>query len=270
MPFDPAGGDLPVSSTDDVRAAWPGYVELTPAANAPVREALIAAEEAMFEAYQDASAYAAAQADPTRATGIYLDGHAEDRGLVQAPGEADDDFRARLFKPEATVTPAAIQAIADGILEGHTTKKCQVLESALDRLFLSDGTAVWHSFIGPVDPSYPDRLYDTRTQAHPGGPWLFADSLGRLFVLRVPVVDNVDAAHMFVLNGSVVEATPSPQGAWVANGTNQNGTEANGTVASFMAVSNATALELYQAIANSVTQHKGQGVRWELYADPNL
>src|SRR5262245_5171408 len=102
LPFIPAGGDLPVSSEDDVRKVLPDLAQ-GPADEAPVREALVAAQQTMFERWQEASAYAAAQSDPTRATGIYLVGHAEDRELVKREGEDDEAFRERMFAPAELV-----------------------------------------------------------------------------------------------------------------------------------------------------------------------
>jgi hypothetical protein len=100
------------------------------------------------------------------------------------------------------VTPASIVAAANAILAPVTSVQAQYFESVLDRLYLTDGTLPWHSFVGTVSPTYFDRLYRddagvNGTQVpnrEPGGGWVFGDEIGRYFVLRVPVVGDTDLA----------------------------------------------------------------------------
>lgn len=267
FPLIPAGGDLPVKSTDDCRDALPDNVRRPRPEDAPVREAILAGETAMFLAYQERAAYAAAQSDPTRAVGIYLQAHAEDRGVDVKDDEPDEQLRTRVFQRDL-ISPTAILAAADAILAPYTSKRARYLESGLDRLFIGDGTATFHSFIAYVDPEYPDRLYDER-RGNPGGPWVFGDHNGRFFVLRVPEIASVTSvgirSHIFAGG-----APPTEERAWIHDGTDEGGSESSGLVASFTSHSLSEPLAVYQAIADAVGRLVGNGVRWQLYVDPNL
>ncbi len=271
LPFVPAGGELPVVDADDVRRALPAQMQ-GDAASAPVREGLVAAQTAMFLEWQYASANAAAQSDPTRASDFYLDGQGEDRSTLRQPGENDDAFRARMLAVPDIVTPAAIIAAVNAILAPYTAIECQLFEG-LDRWFPSDGLVAsrWLSFIG-APPDYGDRYYTERPNANPGGAWVFGDDNGRYFVIRVPTLANLDGSHFYLYDGSVNEDQIGGQvgRAWIHDGTNTGGTEANGHVASFVNVGLGTALDVYQAIANTVQAIKGQGVRWQLIDSPAL
>lgn len=271
LPFDPAGGDLPVKGEQDVRDALPAFVRDVPSADAPVREALVGGATRMFLEWQSASAYAAAQADPTRATGVYLEGHAEDRGHHKRGVEDDEVLRARMLATPEVVTPEAILAVVNALLAPYTSVQAQYHESILDRWYVQDGTATWHSFIG-AGPEYAARHYDERPQSDPGGAWAFDDSQGRYFVLRVPELTSINGAHMFVFDGSVPPdpALGNAESAWIADGSNTGGTEANGHVATFVSTGLGTALDVYQGIVDAVNAIRGAGVRWMLIADPNL
>ncbi len=271
LPFVPAGGDLPVVDADDVRRELPAQMQ-GPADGAPVREGLVAAQTAMFLEWQYASANAAAQSDPTRAADFYLDGHGEDRTCIRARGESDDAYRARMLAIPDIVTPTAIVAAVNAILAPYTAIECQLFEG-LDRWFPSDGLTAsrWLSFIG-ARPDYGTRYYDLRPNSSPGGAWVFGDDYGRYFVIRVPVLANLNGSHFFVYDGTVNENQNGGEvrRAWIHDGTNTGGTEANGHVASFVNVGLGTALDVYQAIADTVQVLKGAGVRWQLIEDPKL
>ncbi len=268
LPFVPGGGELPVNDADDVRAVYPRNLR-GPAENAPVREAIVEGQLATQLAYQERSAYAAAQADPTRATGIYLDGHAGDRGIFRQEDEDDESLRARMLAVPDIVTPAAIIAAVNAILAPYTSIECQYFESILDRWFVrsSAGLHDWRAFVG-ANPSYASRLYDQRQNSKPGGAWVFDGCVGRYFVVRVPILNATGVRRMWAFDGSVnLAALANPDGAWINDGSNVGGTEATGSVATFIGFGAKTALEVYQAIANSVNAIKGHGVRWQLIAD---
>ncbi len=269
-PFYPSGGDLPVVDEDDVRQAHPAAAQ-GPAAEAPVREALVAGETRMFLEYQENSAFAAQQSDPTRSIGVYLDGLAEDRSTYRREDEDNETLRERMLAVPEIVTPAAIVAAAKAILDPVSSGDVEYCESILDRLYIqSDSGTFWRSYIGPVDPDYPDRYYALRPNSSPGGPWVFAaDTVGRLFVLRVPLLDDLDGAHAFLLDGSVAESDTTP-GAWMADGSDENGTESDGTVATFVTEGLGSALDTYQAVASAIDLIKGQGIRWILVTDSSL
>jgi hypothetical protein len=200
------------------------------------------------------------------------------------------------------VTPAAILAVANALLTPWTTSVAQYLESALDRLFLSDGTATWHSFVG-ASPSYPDRLYPddaaqndgfVRPQSDPGAAWVFGDEIGRYFLLRIPEVAPVDVT--LVYNGTLLaptdasvpelgggDATSYPalgpgqlpptsggDGLFVGDGSNTSGAEADGSVATFLFPPLSDPLSVYQQLASAIERIKGQSIRWALLVDPTL
>lgn len=198
----PGGGDLVVTSSSDVIAAMPGFVQFAQGFPAPIRDAIAAGLAGIQLRYQEESAYAAAQCDVLRATDYYLTSLGQDRGVFQQPNEAQEAYRARILSIPAQVTPQAIVTAANAVLAQFTTVQCEYLESALDRWYITDGTLTWHAFVGPVSPTYFDRLYrdDVATNGtlipnrEPGGDWVFADENGRYFVLRIPVVADTDLA----------------------------------------------------------------------------
>ncbi len=260
-----------MSSSEDVRAAFPSGVQKAADTDAPVREGIVAAQYAVQLAHQDLSAYAAAQADVTRATGIYLQGLGKDRGVFKIVGEDDEVFRARALSTPAVVTRENIVAAASLVLAPHTSILPQCFESILDRWFVwrdqVDPRAV-HSFIG-ANPDYTTRYYSERTQANPGGAWAFRDMVGRFFVLRVPILSAPSRTRMFVYSGAATIPVYRPA-AFINDGSNVNNSELNGTVATFVGTGQSEALNVYAAIVNAVNNIKGQAVRWMMVSDSGL
>lgn len=266
FPALPSGGDLPLRSREDWLAKLPEVVRREEVA--PVRDDVAEAASGILLAYQARAAYAAAQSDGTRATGVYLDGHLEDAGLPRQAGEDDESARDRLYSPQRVVTPNAVKAVVDSILlAAGVTKRCVVFESVLDRWFVSDGSASWHSFVtdGTVslDPLYQDRRYDLRPDSGPGGAWAFGDHHGRWMVIRVPVV-ALPEFGAFAWLGEAMQVVPG-LGFFVTDGTHTAGDD-NGFVFS----GNADASEVYQTIVNVVERVKGAGIRVTLLIDPKL
>lgn len=266
-----SGGDLPVTSEQDVLAALPLF--LRPNDSAPVRDALIAALTAMFIGYQDKAAYAAAQADKTRATGTYLRGFAEELKTYAKSGESDDALRQRILATPGLVTPPAILAAANAILAPYTSVHAQFFESYGDGWYVraASATPAWHSYVWKSttsrSPTYPDRLYPddvgtdglVRPDSNPGGARVFKDTVGRLFVLRVPDLSPLDAQIAAVSADQDVSSAR----AFIGKGTSSSNTTY------FRAVS-ATALSVYQSIANTVERIRGSSIRWTLLVDPKL
>ena len=258
---------------DDVLAVLPAFVRKSD--EAPVRDALVVALLAILTRHRQLSGYSAAQCDITRATGIYLESLCREHGVFKQPGETDDQLRARALTTPDLVTPEAVLAAASTILSPFTAVGAQYAESALDRWFVHDGSAAWHSFVG-AQPQYFARLCRAdaaanggfvRPSSEIGGAWAFADQNGRFFVLRVPVLTGLAQAHAFV-----AAAVSSPPGlaSFVADGSNAGGSEAAGALGMFVYASPSTALGVYQAIVNAVSRIKGHGVRWLLIADARL
>jgi len=257
----------------DVLAVLPAFVRQSDAA--PVRDALAAALACILNRYRQLSAYASSQCDITRATGIYLESLCSEHGVFKQSGESDDSLRVRALTAPNLVTPSAILAATNAILALYTTVTAQYAESVLDRWFVQDGTAPWHSFIG-AQPQYFARLYPAdaaanggfvRPSSEIGGAWAFGDAVGRFFVLRVPVLTGLGDAHAFV---AADLTAPADARSFVANGSNASGSEASGALGMFVYQSPSTALAVYQAIVNAVSRIKGHSVRWLLLADPNL
>jgi hypothetical protein len=257
----------------DVLAVLPAFVRQSD--TAPVRDALAAALACIVARYRTLSGYAAKQCDITRATGIYLESLCREHGVYKQAGESDDQLRARALTAPELVTPAAILAAANTILGRYTHVGAQYAESVLDRWFVHGHVAWWHSFIG-AQPQYPARLYPGdaaanggffRPSSKIGGAWVFGDMVGRCFVLRVPVLTGLAAAHTFI-SGDLT--APADTRSFVADGSNTAGSEAKGRVGMFIYQSPSTALAVYQAIVNAVNRVKGHSVRWILLADPKL
>ncbi len=292
-PVSPAAGDLPTRSTRDVLAVLPAFVRASD--SAAVRDALAAALLVILRRHQEISGYASAQSDLLRATGLYLEGLCEDHGVFRQAGEQQEALRARVLTTPDLVTPEAILAAANAILAPWTRGAAQYLESALDRLFISDGTASWHSFVGAC-PSYPDRLYAddavandgyARPQSNPGAAWVFADSVGRYFILRVPAIAPVDVAlaydgtRLAVVDPSVPElggAEPAAypplgigdlppasggRGLFVGDGSSPEN-------ATFVFPPLADPLSVYQALATTIDRIKGHSIRWAMLVDERL
>ena len=271
LPVLPSGGDLPVRTTADVLAAYPDHVRRE--VNAPVRDALIEAKTEMFLGYQEHVDYAAAQSDPTRATGLYLEEFTNEVGIFKQDGEKDESLRERYFAVPELVTPEAIKGAVDSILAPFTTKTCFLCESVLDRWFVSDGASSWHSFVGDgtsdMTPDYPDRRYATRAGSSPGGALAFSDGEGRFFILRIPNISaTADAAAVAadgaaVLNGEGVDVSATRLYA-------DDGTDADGSSAMFVFAGLGSADSVYQAIVNTVETIRGHGIRVRLLVDSKL
>lgn len=303
-PAIPAAGDVPVSSSADVLAALPP--EIAAPLVAPVRDVLVNAMTAIQLRHQELAGYAAAQADPTRATDTYLGGLADDRGAYQQPNEGNEPLRARVLASPDMVTPTVILAAVNAVLAPVTTVQAQYFESVCDRLFITDGTIPnVHSFIG-AGPQYQDRLYpdDTainggvvRPQSSPGKAWTFSDTVGRFLVVRIPDLGSIDSNINLVYTGTLLSgtdtavpelggATPSSftgtllpgqvsptqggQGLYIADGSNTSGAEADGSVATFLFWNTTDALSTYQACANAIERVRGHSIRVMLVVDNTL
>jgi hypothetical protein len=259
----PSSAAAPVASVEDVRKAWPH--EMLEAEQAPVRDALIEAQLAMFFAYQEASSHAAAQSDPTRATGKYLEEFTGEVDIHRQLGEDDETLRDRYFAVPDLVSPNAIKRVVDRLLAPHTDKRCQLFESIGDRMFLGDGAAPWcRCFLGDgdteIEPGYPARRYALRKTSSPGGPRPFADHYGRLFVVRVPLLEGATAEAAFLFDGVQASARPFALG----DGADPNGSRA------FLFAGATLAMKVYARIAAQLDRITGQGIRWILEVDPKL
>lgn len=263
-PTVPGSGEVYVKDDADVLKLLPG--EWKRESEAPIRDAIVSALTATIQELQTAAGYAAAQADPLRATDRYLLGLADDRGFIPAPGEDEDEFRARLSDTPALVSYDAIVALISEILAPHTTILPRVFDAVLDGYFVTDGTGEYRSYVG-APPDYPDRLYPHHAsvndgvslpQSHPTGAWVFGDCGGRYFVVVVPDISPLDALASYSYNGEDLS-----DAFFASDGT----TPANGT---FVLTDFQTALTVYQTIVNAVERISGQGIRWQLFADPDL
>jgi len=239
--------------------------------NAPIRDALVAAERAAFEEYERQSEEAAAQSSILRSTGAFLDVDADERGFVRQQGESDADLRARILAGIATVTPVAICAAADRILSAYTAKTSKYAEE-LDGFFVlpAASAAPWCAFVSSVTgksrtPTYPDRLYaddaalnggiSIPSRAPGGAVPLPAKGAGRTFTLRIPDLAFVDAIGIYATPATPFNAIESSI-LYVPD--------------AFPAPSGLTESQIYQAIVNSIEQIKGHGIRWSLVVDPTI
>lgn len=269
LPLD--GGDVPVTTIYDVLKVYPRDMRAT---GSLVRDAINAAMMVMFQKHQQQSSYAAAQSDPSRATGIYLDGFGEDHLVERRANESDEDYATRIFSVPDLVTPDTIMAGVTAITQTYSELLPQYLEAAQDRLFVFDGASAAHGFIG-TSPQYTDRFYiddasvnggDYVQQRQPGEAWCFNDTYGRYFVIRIPPVSGVDAEHAFIYDGNAQNQAAS----YIGDGSNTGGTEAAGTFGSFAFQGQRTAQEIYDAITNFIALVKGQSMRWQVIVDPKL
>jgi hypothetical protein len=270
-PLIPGAGPVPVFTSADVRAQLPDIL-LRPETD-PIREAIVAALTALMQEWQYRSDYAVAQSDAARAVGVYLEAAGGDRGAGLAIGEDPEAFRARMFSQRAGVNEKAIVAGVNAILALYTTEQCQFVDAALDCWFINDGTdsngnpAIWHSYVG-AGPSYPDRYFSddlannggTARQANcdVGGARVFDDTLGRLFLLRVPDLGFQQLDASFVYDGSAAgdffEAHEAG-GFFVGDGTD---VPAGG----YLDANDTDPEAAYRAIGNFVNLAAGQSVRW--------
>lgn len=273
-PIAPRSGELPIYSSDDVQKLLPA-----PYKNSPKKPVLDAHLEALTEialAWEDAATDAAAESDTATADDQYLDGQGEDHTVHRAADESNDDYRARMVATPKLVTVAAILEAVNSILAPLTTVQAELFDSILDRLFITDGTLRWHSFIG-ANPQYFARLYPddhvangerVRPQSRPGGAWVGGDHVGRMLVLRVPNLGGLANHHAFVFSSSAVDAATSiaidpKKRMFVGNGSQS-------TAASFVADTSITAQGVYQAIVDKINGVLGQSIRWKLVVDPHL
>lgn len=273
-PIAPDTGALPVYDSGDVS-------ELVPApyrkdeGEAPILGALIEALTEIAIAWEDAGSASVAQSSIATASGVFLDGLAEDCELHRAQDEEQEAFRERTLEVPDTIDRRAILEAANAILAPLTTVQAHIFDSILDRWFVTDGTASFHSFIG-ANPQYFDRLYPqdaatngaSRPLSEPGGAYAFADRIGRQFVLRVPNVASVETVHAYCfdesLSGPGFEAVPYPveHRLFVGDGTQ--------SAAAMFVSRGSTALSIYQAIVDNVNALCGHGVRWALVVDSKL
>lgn len=172
-------GDLPVGDTEDVLASWSG--DLASVQTAPVRDAIVAGQLASQLAYQQATSDAAAQSDPLRATGEYLDEIGSyERGIKRAAGELDDAYSARVNTPPTPVDPDDIIGAVNAILAPYTDTPAFYAERP-DGFFTGQpGVTSWsaHAFADTrsslytakdgganATPNYPDRQLPNRRPA---------------------------------------------------------------------------------------------------------
>lgn len=270
VPLD--GGDLPVRSADDVKASFP--VEVREEAVAPVRDAIAEALAAIGKTYQLRSRQAVAQSDPLRAEDFYLDGLAADSSVYAQPNEDQEALRARLIGAPAIVTPNAIVTSVNDILAPYTTKTARYFESEVDCWFVGEDSFVFNNGSG-ASPHYPDRLYPDDSAENSGdvianrevvGPWVFSDTNGRLFFLRIPPLEAVDDEGSYV----VLFADDSDGAMWIADGSDTSLAESDGSVVSFLYTSQSTSDDIYSTIASTVENIKGQGIRWGVLVDSLL
>ncbi len=264
---------VPVATSAEVLAVLPSFLRTSDPA--PVRDALIAALTEVFRTYQVKAAYAAAQADPGRATGIYLEGLAEDHNVFRQPAETLAQLRARIFSAPSIVTPAAIIAAVNSIVLPFTTIEPQVFEDIDCNFITDDGGGAngyaYDTFVGS-NPRAPSRLYHEdavenggyeRDQAQPGGFWVFGDTNGRYFVVRLPSLVTADDNFTFVTSAG-------DDASFISDGSDTSGSEANGHVIEFTYTSNTTSDEIYDAVCTAIERIKGQGIRFQVIVDTGL
>lgn len=262
-------GDLPVSSSDDILAILPSFLKNRDVA--PVRDAILQALTAIFLEYQLESEASLAMEDVLRAVGSALEGLAEDRGVFKFDSDTDETLRARLLNAPEIVTPQAIIDVVNQLLSPYTTVEAQYCESVQDRWYIGSdadkNTRPWHSFVFDKNtagnPEYVDRLYTEyaylnngffRSNSNVGGARVFSDSVGRLFMIRLPDLSGVDQLGGFVDSSSIVDRF-YVGGVGVASAIRQSGT---------------TVLDLFNTIASTLSRIKGHSIRYVLYMDPKL
>lgn len=280
------GGALPVNGTGDVLAVFPAKVRRS--ANAPVRDALVAAFTEIQKEYQRRARYACAQSDILRATGSHLTALASDREVFKQPGEEDEALRLRLLLGEDGVTPALIMRGVNAILAPFTPKRAKYFESELDQMFLSesaddDDQCFVNDGLVSTGPRYLWRLYeddagenegDFIEHRDPGGAWVFAqdaedgNTLGRYFVIRLPVLDQVDELGTYVLDALTTDAEQDMM--FLGDGSDTSGSESDGSIGAFLFNDDALSDEVYAAIVSFVEGVKGQGMRWQAFVDLGL
>jgi hypothetical protein len=263
-PLDAA--DLPVHGLEDVLSVMPDDHERADPAEAPVFHALVEAEAELFLAYQARASYAAAQSDPTLATGIFLAEFGRDvHVLWQRDVESAEAFRDRLFGRFKGAAPEVIKAAVDAFLEPYTSARCELFEPLSDRLYLFDGAGSGHALVGDgvddIAPAYPWRRYELREHSSPGGALLFAESYPRSFWLRVPDLAGSEAVAAFVT--AAASETDPESGLFLDDGADE-------LAGAFLFDARQTADAVYAAIIHAVDLLAGHGVSWTLLIDPKL
>lgn len=267
-PLIPGAGPRPFRSRDDVIAHLDEL--LANGDVAPVRDALLDALTALLYQLQFRGEFAIAQCDLLRATEQYLTSlGGDDRGVPQATGERDENYRARLLATPATVTEAAIITGVNVILAPFTSTQCQLFDAILDRWFVRSNptSPSWRSFIGN-SPEYPDRLYSgqealnggvSRPNSDPGGARVFKTSLGRQFILRLPDLSSLAEPPGVSPNEDAITRDPTV-GFFVGQTT-------SAARSAFVNQNSTTPLAVYQAIEIFVNSVVGQSVRWGFSAE---
>jgi hypothetical protein len=264
-----------VQTESDVLAVYPS--EYKQRNDAPVRDSVIAAQTEMFLREQESDQYAADQANVARATKRYLDGLGEDRTIARSGSEDDETYRARILGIPELVTPLAILDAADAVLAPYTAIKCQYLESIQDRAYLravhvedsTDGISGNGSTLLGASPYYVERLYPedeaingaARRQCSPGAAWLFADHVGRYFILRVPDISGIDEEHPALYAASAPED---------AKGRLYLGNGGSFPSLDYLYNTDAEAISVYTALSSAVTAIVGHSVRWKMLSDGKL
>ena len=277
-PLIPGAGPRPFRTRDDVVAQLDEL--LKDADIAPIRDALLDALTALLFELQFRGEYAIAQCDLLRATSQYLASiGGDDRGVPQAPNEGTEDYRARLIATPATVTETAIVTGVNVILAPFTTTQCRLIDAILDRWFVrSDPSSdSWRSFIGN-SPEYPDRLYSgqealnggvSRPNSDPGGARLFAQTLGRKFVLLLPDLSSVSAPSP-VRAAEATDRLPTWPNLYLAAQRELGffvGQTISETAAAFVSPNFEAPAAVYQAIESFVNSVAGQSIRWDFSAE---
>ena len=272
-------GDQVVNVQADIAGEWSQDIQAPEVA--PVRDAIQAGQLALMLAYQSAANYAAAQSDPLRATGEYLDEIGEERSVRRQLGELDPSYSGRVNAIPAVVTPSAIVAAANAVLAPYTAISCTYSERS-DGCFLGQGDTNWsaHLFVTQAarsTPYYPDRLYPGTVEfffstptgllpiaaRRPQGAQLNADTYGRLFELRAPDISGIDSVVAALFDGT--ESDPT-EGLFL--GLTADGTSAQNV--SYLTAYASTADAVYNALIGAVQAIVGQSIRWQLYVDPTL
>lgn len=282
-PLVSGAGPRPFRTTDDVLAQLDDLLKGDSTVLAPIRDALVDALTALVLELEFRGEYALAQADLLRATEQYLTSiGGDDRMVPQAPGEEDEDYRARLLATPLTVTEEAITLGVNIILAPFTTTQCQLIDNILDRWYVSTGLADagFHSFIG-ASPEYPDRLYSgqeasnggvSRANSDPGGARVYESGVtfqGRALTLLLPDLSLLaDPSTVATdIRGPVHVGAIDPElfnraayGFYVGNTTNPD-------IAAIVNRDSAIPLAIYQSIESFVNSVIGQSIRWGFMAE---
>lgn len=261
-----AGGDLPVSTTEDILAVFPRFVKVLD--NAVVRDAIIAALTAMMENYQNQSDNSVQMSDVLAAVDSALTGLGADRGIFKAEGEADEDYRTRIISIPEVITPTAIIDIVNNLLAPFTTIESEYCESILDRWYVGTSDArSWHSYVfddtTDLNPGYKDRLYTeyaadnfgySRSNSSPCGARVFSDEKGRCFLIRIPDLSGIENLGAFP-GSTDIPSRFYVGGVGVASPVRKIGT---------------TVTDLFNKIITTVDSIKAHSIRYILFMDPKL